>query len=78
MLTGGWTRSWLEPLGTPDRQYRDLHLNGTLNRAMIDVGRHGEELEIRQALGRVVDFVKNEMKEKEQSRVWVPPGDLLP
>jgi hypothetical protein len=66
LISGGWTRSWFEPLVTPDRQYRDLHLEGTLNKAMIDVGRKGEEIEVNEAWNRMVAFVKNEVEETER------------
>ena len=66
LLSQGWTRSWFKPLITPDRQFRDLHVEGTLSKAMIDVGRKGEELEVLQAWDRMFAFVRNEEKETEQ------------
>ena len=66
MLTGGWTRSWLEPLETPDRYYRDIQLWGTLDRAVVDVGREGEELEVSQVWKQMVEFLKNEIEETGQ------------
>jgi hypothetical protein len=70
LLSQGWTRSWFKPLITPDRKFRDLHVEGTLSKAMIDVGRKGEELEVPQAWDRMIAFVRNEEKETEQG---VPP-----
>lgn len=70
LLSQGWTRSWFKPLITPDRQFRDLHVEGTLSKAMIDVGRKGEQLEVPQAWDRMIVFIRNEEKETEQG---VPP-----
>ncbi|MEC9054679.1 MAG: hypothetical protein VX633_05205, partial [Verrucomicrobiota bacterium] len=66
MWTGGWTRSWLAPLDTPDRYYRDLELKGTVNGAVINTGRNGENLEVSQAWKRMVSFVRNEAREAGQ------------
>lgn len=66
MLTGGWTRSWLAPLVTSDRHYRDLQLQGTLDRAVVDVGRKGEDMEVSQVWNRMIAFVKNETEETER------------
>ena len=77
MLTGGWTRSWLTPLETPDRYYRDIQLQGTLDRAVVDVGRKGEELEVSQVWNRMVAFVKNETEETEQGMSPVRQGQFL-
>lgn len=78
LLTGGWTRSWFEPLITPDRQFRDLHVQGTLSRAVVDVGRKGEELEINQVWSRMVAFVKDEVEETERGILPTPRDSLLP
>ena len=78
MLTGGWTRSWLAPLGTPDRQFRDLHMEGTLRRFMIDVGRSREEMEIRQIWDRVSTFLQGEMREQRQENQDFPSSESLP
>ncbi|MFP6866752.1 MAG: hypothetical protein VCA35_12470 [Roseibacillus sp.] len=75
LISGGWTRSWFEPLVTPDRQYRDLHLEGTLNKAMIDVGRKGEEIEVNEAWNRMVAFVKNEVEETERGIIPTRPRE---
>ncbi len=66
MWTGGWTRSWLAPLDTPDRYYRDLELKGTVNGAVINTGRNGENLEVSQAWKRMMSFVRNEAREAGQ------------
>jgi|TARA_B100000959_G_scaffold196728_2_gene205738 hypothetical protein len=66
MLTGGWTRSWLAPLVTSDRHYRDFQLKGTLDRAVIDVGRKGEDMEVSQIWNRMIAFVENETEETER------------
>ena len=77
-LTGGWTRSWFKPLVTPDRQFRDLHVHGTVNRAVVDVGRHGEELEVGEVRDRVVAFVKRENEEKKQQDEAIRPMQPQP
>ena len=66
MLTGGWTRSWLAPLVTSDRHYRDFQLQGTLDRAVVDVGRKGEDMEVSQAWNRMMAFLKNETEETKR------------
>lgn len=70
-LTGGWTRSWLGPLETPDRHFRDINVRGTLAKCTVDVGRKGEELEVSQAWDRMLAFVKNE---EEESELGIPPS----
>ncbi len=70
MWTGGWTRSWLSPLETPDRYYRDLELKGTVNGAVMNAGRHGENLEVSKAWKQMVSFVRNE--ERETGQVVAP------
>lgn len=70
-LTGGWTRSWLVPLETPDRHFRDINVRGTLAKCTVDVGRKGEELEVGQAWDRMLAFVKNE---EEETELGIPPS----
>jgi len=77
MLTGGWTRSWLAPLVTSDRHYRDLQLEGTLDRAVVDVGRKGEHMEVSQAWDRMIAFLKNETEESERGVAPTHQNQLL-
>lgn len=65
-LSGGWTRSWLAPLETPDRQYRDIHVRGTVEDATVDVGKQGEEVDVDLAWKRVVAFVRDEVAETKR------------
>ncbi len=77
MWTGGWTRSWLAPLDTPDRYYRDLELKGTVNGAVINTGRNGESLEVSQAWERMVSFVRSEARERGQGVAPAPEDQTL-
>jgi hypothetical protein len=76
-LTGGWTRSWFEPLMTPDRQFRDLHVQGTFGEATVDVGRKGEELGVDQVWDRMVAFVASEEAETEEGVPSSRPREQL-
>jgi len=75
-LAGGWTRSWLAHLETPDRFFRDLHLEGNLQEARVDVGRKGEWLPVDQAWRRMEVFLENEVREerREQQAAALPSG----
>ena len=64
--TGGWTRSWLKPMETPDRYYRDIVLEGTVNQAKINVGRKGEQMNLEQAWSQMLAFLKKESRETEE------------
>ena len=58
LISKGWTRHWMSPLETPDRYYRDLHIEGVLPNPQINVGRKGEFLfasQIQQLLKRFLD-----------------------
>ncbi len=72
-VAGGWTRSWLVPLVTADRYYRDIHVQGTMSKAMVDVGRKGEELEVNRAWEQMAAFVKHEA---DETRRGVPPSPV--
>lgn len=80
-LARGWTQSWFEPLLTPDRHFRDLHVLGTTRALTIDVGRRGEEVPLSQAWEHLVAFVNAEAEETAQGvapsppreRIWTPP-----
>jgi len=75
MLSGGWTRSWLAPLETPDRYYRDIHLQGGFPTYRVDVGRKREQMDLRQAWRLAVAFVKREQAEEHQgARTRPHPG----
>ena len=65
LWTGGWTRSWLMPMETPDRYYRDIVLEGTVNQAKVNVGRKGERMDLEQAWSRMLAFLRKEALEPE-------------
>lgn len=64
-ISRGWMRSWLQPMVTPDRWYRDVHMEGTVGQLMADVGRKRGALEIRTVLARVRSFLRGEIQEEE-------------
>jgi hypothetical protein len=64
-ISQGWMVSWLQPMGTPDRWYRDVHMEGTVGQLMADVGRKRGALEIRTVLARVRSFLRGEIEEEE-------------
>ena len=66
LWTGGWTRSWLMPMETPDRYYRDIVLEGTVNQAKVNVGRKGERMNLEQAWSRMLAFLRKEALEPEK------------
>lgn len=76
-IAGGWTRSWLHPLITPDRHYRDIKVRGTTSKATVDVGKKGEELEVNQAWERMVAFVKEEVEETQSGVAPSAPRERI-
>lgn len=72
LISRGWTRSWLAPLETPDRYYRDIHLQGRFPTYLVDVGRKREPLEVGQAVRWVAAFVKREQREEGFKSVPAP------
>ena len=78
MWTGGWTRSWLVPMETPDRYYRDIILQGTVNQTMVDVGRKGEAMDLAQAWNRMRRFLRKEALEPEKRTTARPAEQIFP
>tara|TARA_B100001093_G_C26724039_1_gene969114 strand:- start:364 stop:1266 length:903 start_codon:yes stop_codon:yes gene_type:complete len=78
MWTGGWTRSWLVPMETPDRYYRDIILQGTVNQTMVDVGRKGEAMDLAQAWNRMRTFLRKEALEPEKRTTARPAEQIFP
>ena len=76
LWTGGWTRSWLMPMETPDRYYRDIVLEGTVNQAKINVGRRGERMNAEQAWSRMLAFLRKEALEPEK-RMTARPAEQM-
>ena len=76
LWTGGWTRSWLMPLETPDRYYRDIVLEGTVNQAKVNVGRKGERMSAEQAWSRMLAFLRKEALEPEK-RMTARPAEQM-
>ena len=77
MWTGGWTRSWLAPMETPDRYYRDIILQGTVNQAMVDVGRKGETMDLTEAWDRMRVFLRKEALEPEKRTTARPTEQIF-
>lgn len=70
-ISHGWTRSWLSPFGTPDRLFRDLHVEGSVDQLMVDVGKKGQWVEVRTVLDMLRSFQAHEEvenREKEAAR----------
>ena len=65
-LLSRWTAAWMQPLETPDRLYRDLRLEGTVSKAVVNVGRGGEEMDVWTAWQRLSRFVRGEQQEEER------------
>lgn len=63
-LSRGHTNHWFLPLGTPDRYYRDFHIEGTLPDPQINLGRHYEFMKLSQALEIMRRFYLQEVNEE--------------
>lgn len=63
-LSIGWTGHWFSPLDTPDRFYRDLHMEGPLPNAQINTGRRGEFLPLPTIIKRLRTFTSVEVAEE--------------
>ena len=72
MISRGWTGSWLAPLDTPDRYYRDIHLQGQFPSYAVDVGRKREEMDLMRAVQWLAAFVKREQREEHREEPVVP------
>lgn len=55
---------WMAPLETPDRFYRDVHIEGSLSSAVVDVGRRGKEMDAWQAWTQARTFLRREQGEE--------------
>ncbi len=62
-ISQGWTSSWLRPLETPDRYYRDLHFEGHLPNPLINTSKHNTFLPAKQVLKLIQNFIANEITE---------------
>ena len=58
---------WMAPLETPDRFYRDVHIEGSLSSAVVDVGWKGKELDAWQAWTQARTFLRREQGEEERN-----------
>jgi hypothetical protein len=64
-LSQGWTSSWMKPLVTPDRRYRDIHFEGILPQATVDLGRRGERIPLGEAADVLRRFLEREAGERQ-------------
>jgi hypothetical protein len=72
-----WTSSWLEPLETPDRLYRDVHLEGPIGQARMDLGRSEDGIVVWQAWEQVASFLRGEQLEEAMGVPHSPERDGL-
>jgi hypothetical protein len=72
-----WTGSWLEPLETPDRLYRDIHLQGPITGPRLDLGRGEHGIEVWQAWQQVAAFMRREQVEEALGVPHSPERDAL-
>ena len=63
-ISRGWTSSWLFPLETPDRFYRDLHFEGFLPDAQVNTGKKGQYIPIPDLLRYLKTFTHTEVAEE--------------
>lgn len=63
-LSEGWISNWMQPLETPDRYYRDLHIEGPLPDPQISIGRHGKFLALSQVRQLIQGFLDQEIAEE--------------
>ena len=67
-----WNKDgWMMPLGCPDRLYRDLHVEGPLREAKVDLGRGEDGMKLAQAWDQLQRFTAGEQLEEE---LGVPPS----
>ena len=64
LISRGWTSSWLFPLETPDRFYRDLHFEGFLPDVQVNTGRKGEFIPVPDLLRYLKAFTHDEVAEE--------------
>ncbi|MBK1834502.1 hypothetical protein [Roseibacillus ishigakijimensis] len=72
LVSVGWTSSWLQPLVTPDRLYRDLHFEGVHPRVVVNTGRKGEFLLVSQVVDLLGSFLTREAAEEESAPRTLP------
>lgn len=63
-ISQGWTNHWLKPLETPDRYYRDLHVEGFLTDAQVNSGRKGEFIPLTEIINLLKAFTNRETAEE--------------
>ena len=66
-LSQGWTSSWMQPLVTPDRRFRDIHVKGTLPEVSVDLGRKREWIGVGDAVAVLRSFLERERLESRRS-----------
>lgn len=76
-LLSRWTSSWMRPLETPDRLYRDIRLHGTITKPLVNVGRKGEEMDAWTAWQRLSRFARGEQLEEERGDPASPERNPL-
>jgi hypothetical protein len=64
LISRGWTSHWLRPLETPDRYYRDIHVEGFLPDPLLDAGRKGEYVRWSQFQSLLQQFYQREIAEE--------------
>ena len=64
LINRGWSRSWLSPLETPDRYYRDLHFEGFLPNAVVNTGKRGAFVPLPDVIRLLRNFTNGEVKEE--------------
>ena len=67
LVSHGWQSSWLSPLETPDRYYRDLHFRGPINKLTFDPGRKGEIIPLSKGIQLMKAFYHREASEETAS-----------
>lgn len=63
-ITGGWTSSWLRPLETPDRYYRDLHFEGFLPEVKVNTHKKDTFIPLADAVRLLQSFTAREVLEE--------------
>ncbi|BDS05825.1 hypothetical protein NT6N_08650 [Oceaniferula spumae] len=75
-ISNSWD-PWWEYLDTPDRQFRDIHVHGSLMEPVMDLGSNHEEWPLWQTIAATMHFVRVEMKEEGVDIKPLPNEELL-
>ncbi|MBK1856092.1 hypothetical protein JO972_14060 [Verrucomicrobiaceae bacterium 5K15] len=70
-------RRWWEDLDTPDRQYRDIYVRGSLIDPQVDLSAQHTDVPLWQALASVMHFIRVEMSEEGVELKPLPNQELL-